>query len=218
MLYTFLRDTLRFFGNHWVPLVVITVGLGAVFEVGTLVIMSTSDSQFPWPAWVMQWLGSIWAMAAVILYLDAALRKQYLTPGKAISQGLVWVPMLAILQLVVGLAVGVGIFLLIVPGIYFAVKLVLAGYFLVLDRQSLPESLKLAWTRSDGYGWTLFGGYALIYGVMILVTQIAFFAIGVSEPGEYGLDTVLLNLLFKPVAALAMVFGFRIYTDSQQSS
>ena len=84
MLYSFLRDSLRFFGHHWIPLTVITASLGLVFEL--LVMLSWPETApdeivFPWFAYLLQWLGSVWTMAAVILYLDHALGGQYLSPA-----------------------------------------------------------------------------------------------------------------------------------------
>ncbi|GGX68260.1 hypothetical protein [Saccharospirillum salsuginis] len=219
MLYTFLRDTVRFFGNHWLPLVLITVGLGVLFEGATLVLMpAMAGMEFPWPIWLLQWVGGVWSSAAVILYLDRAIKKEYLPPRQAVLQALAWVPMLATVQFLTGIVVGLGL-ILIVPGLYFGVRLVLASFFLILDRQPVLDSMRTAWTRSVGYGWTIFGGYALIYGALILVSQVLFIG-GDVEAGNtgYGLGTVLLNLLFKPVGALALVFGFRVYTDSQQST
>lgn len=219
MLYTFLRDTMRFFGNHWLPLVIITVGLGVLFEGATLVLMpAMAGMEFPWPIWLLQWIGGVWSSAALILYLDRALNKEYLPPRQAIVQGLAWVPMLAAVQFLTGIIVGLGL-ILIIPGIYFGVRLVLAGFFLILDRQPVLDAMRLAWTRSVGYGWTIFGGYALIYGGLLLVSQVLLAGVDVeAADGGYGLGMVVLNLVFKPVGALAMVFGFRVYTDSQQSS
>ena len=218
MLYTFLRDTLRFFGHHWVPLTVITASLGLVFE---LIVMFTwplfAADAFPWPAYLLQWLGGVWSTAAVILYLDRALGGQYLAPLTALRQAIAFLLPLAGLQLLVGLGVGIGLFVLLVPGIYLGVKLALSSYYLLLDRQPMFEAMKSAWRGSEGYGWTLLGGYMLIYGVMLLLMQLISGWLVPVDAG-YGIVTVIIGVVFKPIGALAQVFGFRVYSDARNSA
>ncbi|WP_108127237.1 hypothetical protein [Saccharospirillum mangrovi] len=219
MLYSFLRDTLRFFGHHWIPLTVITAGLGLVFELFVMLSWSTitTENGFPWAAYLLQWLGTVWTSAAVILYLDRALAGEYLAPVTAWRRALVFVLPLAGLQLLVTLGISLGLVLLVAPGIYIAVKLALSSFYLVLDRQPIFTALQSSWRGSTGYGWTLLGGYLLFYGVIMLLMQMITYVL-VSETDGYGMMTVFIGVLFKPLAALVQIFGFRVYSDSGQSS
>lgn len=212
MLYTFLTDSLQFFRQHLVPLILISAGLGIATEALVLVLLPfASGSGFPWPVYLVQWIGGVWTSAAVILYLSEALAGRYLAPGKAITGAIPWLLPLAGVQALSGLAIAAGL-ILIVPGVYFAVKLALAGFYLLLDRQPVFEALRQAWRGSTGYGWTIFGGYALIYGVMLLGVQMLAVALGVSAE-SYGVVDSAISVLFKPVGALALVFGFRVFTE-----
>lgn len=219
MLYSFLRDTLRFFGHHWIPLTVITAGLGLVFEIFVMLSWSTvtTENGFPWAAYLVQWLGSVWTMAAVILYLDRALASEYLAPVTALRQALVFVLPLAGMQILVALGISIGLIFLVIPGIFLGVKLALSSFYLVLDRQSIFTALQSAWNGSTGYGWTLLGGYLLFYGVIMLLMQSITYLL-VSESSGYDLMTVIIGVLFKPLTALVQIFGFRVYSDSKQSS
>lgn len=219
MLYSFLRDTLRFFGHHWIPLTVITASLGLVFELLTMFSWSVtgSESGFPWFAYLLQWLGSVWTMAAVILYLDHALGGQYLAPITAWRKALVFLLPLAGLQLLVTIGISAGLVFFIAPGIYLGVKLALSSFYLVLDKQSIFAAMKSAWLGSTGYGWTLLGGYLLFYGVIMLLMQTITYTL-VSETEGYGMMTVFIGVLFKPLTALVIIFGFRVYSDSRQAS
>jgi membrane-anchored glycerophosphoryl diester phosphodiesterase (GDPDase) len=82
-------------------------------------------------------------------------------------------------NVVVGLIVGIGIIMLIVPGIIFACRLAFVPY-LVIDREmELTEALNKSWEMTKGYGWDIFlmgilaffvvilGLIALIFGVII---------------------------------------------------
>ena len=60
-------------------------------------------------------------------------------------------------SILVSVIVGIGIVLLIVPGIIFACKLVFVP-FLVMDRKmEAIEAVKKSWEMTKGYSWTIFG-------------------------------------------------------------
>lgn len=212
MLYTFLKDTAQFFRQHLISLVYITVGLGFVFELLFVVFKGAfADMPYAWPLLLLQWVGGVWASAAVVLYVRGSLNKQYLTPKDAITQALPWVLPLAGLQILTGIAVGMGL-LLIVPGVYFGVKLVLATFYLIDARESIPDAMRKAWLGSVGFGWIIFGGYALIYGILLLASQLVVGGLSLAE--GYGPANFIVALIFKPVGAFALIFGYRIYSEA----
>jgi hypothetical protein len=211
MLYTFLKDSAQFFRQHLIALIIITIGLGVVFEVIFVLFRGAfADMPYAWPLLMIQWVGGVWASAAVVLYVRGSLDHQYLPPRDAIVQALPWVLPLAGLQLLTGLAVGLGL-LLIVPGIYFGVKLVLATFYLIDGRQPIPDAMRKAWTGSQGFGWIIFGGYALIYGILLLFTQVLIGSLSLAE--GYGPINFIVTLIFKPVGAFALIFGYRVYSE-----
>jgi len=212
MLYTFLKDSVRFFREHLIPLIIITLGIGVVFEVlAALFHGAFPDVPYGWPMLLIQWLGGLWASASVVLYVGGSVNNQYLPPKHAISRGMLWVLPLAAVQLVTGLAVGLGL-LLIVPGIYLGVKLALATFYLIDARQSIPDAIRNAWIGSQGFGWVIFGGYTLIYGTLFLVTQGLISTLGLAD--GYGPINFFVALIFKPVGAFALIFGYRVYSQT----
>ncbi|MEX0624009.1 hypothetical protein [Saccharospirillum sp.] len=214
MLYTFLKDTAQFFRQHLIALIIITVGLGFVFEILFVLLKGAfADMPYAWPLLLLQWVGGVWASAAVVLYARASLNGQYIAPREAITQALPWVLPLAGVQLLTGLAVGLGL-LLIVPGIYFGVKLVLATFYLIDGREPIPDAMRKAWIGSQGFGWVIFGGYALIYGILLLVTQILIGSLGLAD--GYGPVNFIVTLIFKPVGAFALIFGYRVYSETRK--
>jgi len=66
-----------------------------------------------------------------------------------------------------------GIFLLIIPGIIFAIKLIFVP-FLVMDKNLDPvEAVKESWRMTKGYGWTIFAmafvSIFIIFGGLLLL-------------------------------------------------
>ncbi len=68
----------------------------------------------------------------------------------------------------------IGIIMLIIPGIIFAIKLTFVPY-LVMDKNLDPvEAVKESWRMTKGYGWTIFGmGFVSIFiifgGILLLI-------------------------------------------------
>jgi len=59
-------------------------------------------------------------------------------------------------NLLVGAIVIVGFFLLIIPGIIFACKLVFTPYLVVDQRMGVIEAVKESWRMTKGHAWTVF--------------------------------------------------------------
>jgi uncharacterized membrane protein len=90
-----------------------------------------------------------------------------------------------IANIVVAVIIGLGIVMLIVPGIIFACRLAFVPY-LVIDRQmDVMEALRVSWDMTRGYGWQIFfmgflaifiviGGLLLVFvGVFISIIWIS---------------------------------------------
>jgi uncharacterized membrane protein len=110
-------------------------------------------------------------------------------------------------NVVVGLIIGFGIVMLIVPGIIFSIRLAFVPY-LVIDREmELTEALNKSWQMTKGYGGQIFlmaiisffviilGLLALIFGVIIsavwISTAFATMYQAVVEKEGYFQDTVI---------------------------
>jgi uncharacterized membrane protein len=82
-------------------------------------------------------------------------------------------------NILVVVIVGMGIFMLIVPGIIFACRLAFVPYLIVDREMEVTEALSKSWEMTKGYGWDIFfmgllaipigilGLLALIFGVII---------------------------------------------------
>lgn len=81
--------------------------------------------------------------------------------------------------LVIGI-VGIGVLLLIIPGIYLACKLIFVPY-LIMDKKVDPiQAVKLSYYMSNGYFWTIFGMALLSFLIIILGVVCLFVGVFVS--------------------------------------
>lgn len=61
-----------------------------------------------------------------------------------------------IANLVVGVIIGLGIIMLIVPGIIFACRLAFVPYLVVDREMDVMDALRVSWDMTRGYGWQIF--------------------------------------------------------------
>lgn len=59
-------------------------------------------------------------------------------------------------NIVVGVIVGLGIVMLVVPGIIFACRLAFVQYLVVDREMDVMDALRVSWDMTKGYGWQIF--------------------------------------------------------------
>lgn len=72
-----------------------------------------------------------------------------------------------IANIVVGVIVGLGIVMLIVPGIIFACRLAFVPYLVVDKEMDVMDALRVSWDMTRGYGWQIFFMGFLAFWVVI---------------------------------------------------
>jgi len=70
--------------------------------------------------------------------------------------------------LLMGIAVGIGLVLFVLPGIYLAVRFAFVGQEVYLGEQGPMRSIHRSWGRTRGHTWTLLGIF-LAVGVPLIV-------------------------------------------------
>ena len=101
---------------------------------------------------------------------------------------------LFVLSIIVGLTVLGGLLLLIVPGLYFAVRLSLVSYFFMDQNLSVGEAYKASWAATKGHAGKVWG----LVGVSLLMILPAFTLIGIVA-------TVYLLFMYQASAGLLYV-------------
>lgn len=79
-----------------------------------------------------------------------------------------------------------GLILLIIPGIYFAIKLTFVPYLIIDKKMKVIEAIKSSWALTKGHEWTIFlmwllGGLIAIAGLVVLIVGILFSFIWISS-------------------------------------
>jgi uncharacterized membrane protein len=121
--------------------------------------------------------------------------------GKGNASGLtdLWQPMPQFFKywgasILYGIAVMFGIFLLVIPGIYLAIRLQFFGYFIVDKHQGPMEALKSSFTITHGIFWQLFTFGLVLAGINIIGFFCLLLGLFVSIPVT-GLAVALVYLL-----------------------
>jgi hypothetical protein len=140
------------------------------------------------------------------------------TVGGALVFAILLLPAYSILIVLQNLAVGAGIVLLIVPGLYLWGRLLPAGPAMVAEERRNPlDALKRGWALSEGHAWLIIGLYllvaiaaAILMLAIGLVTGIAFKAAAGQELGSL-LGMIVLCAMQAVAAALFTMLTAAIY-------
>lgn len=107
-------------------------------------------------------------------------------------------PQALLLMVILGVALMIASFLLIIPGIIFGVWWAFAIYILVLEDVSVIPSLKKSYALVKGWWWMVFHRMIFLFGIAVVVSVFA------VVPGYGAFISYLLSLLVAPVIILYM--------------
>ncbi len=160
-------------------------------------------------------ISSLVTMLGTLAILFVSLNPAKPTVGEAISLAGGMLIFYLIQQILASFAVGLGMILLIVPGIYFAVKFSLSGMVAAGESQRNPiEMMRRSWQLTKGNSLRLFGLYLLV-GIAALVAMLVISLIiggilgmilpdGASAPAIAIVDTVLQTALSLVILHVSM--------------
>jgi hypothetical protein len=118
-----------------------------------------------------------------------------------------------------GLAIVLGIVLLIVPGLFLLVRWSAASGYAIGASQGVTESLTSSWNATKGHGWPIFfAGLALYFGTMMVAGLIGA-TLGLASPWTVN---VIIPFIEAASNSVFMAFGIAVYClvedDTQQLS
>lgn len=105
-----------------------------------------------------------------------------------------------------GIMVLIGLILLIIPGIYLAVRFTVAAQAVVLERQGVTDSLRRSWNLVEGNWWRTFG-IVLVVAILVSVLERIVGSIVGAAAGDVlgtGLSTAVVGILIQPIQAIAL--------------
>lgn len=231
-----LRDTGRFFGQHWLRLFSITLLISAItliVAVGVIVavVMGSRGIHPVNLARLVTWVGGVWMSTAILYYLYAVSTGQQLSPLAAIRKSLesissvfgyqllllaallllvmvAWLPIVSVFPLLDKFPYNLWGFVVL---FYFGSRLVALGMIdLVVNQTDFKSLVFSAWRISRGHVWTLLIAHLIFFAAIALV----FIILPLVEPYLL-LQMSVLVLLIQPVVILFYIFIFQIYAHQR---
>lgn len=141
------------------------------------------------PGQVIVGLSTIVGSAAI---LRLWLARTGISVGEALTFALMFFPTLLVVQILSGLAIGLGLILLIVPGLYMIGRLTLAAPS-VADRSLYNpiQALKTSWELTRGNGWAIFFFLFLVTVVIFIAAMIVGLVVGLIAGADDGFGRML---------------------------
>jgi hypothetical protein len=174
-----------------------------------------------WPWLLLNSLVAMIGSIAILLLLFA----RDISVGGAITAALALLPSYFLASLLSSLAIGFGLFLLIVPGLYLLGRLGPANAVLVAENHKNPiAALTRCFALTRGHGWAIFGLILLIAIAAAIVVAIATALLGILFVLAAGQDVgQLLSLIVRTagnsaMVTLLLVLNAAIYRQLSQSA
>lgn len=122
--------------------------------------------------------------------------------GSALSAGLASLLPLLGLGIIVGLGVGFGFILLIVPGVMLAMRWIVSAPTLVAERKGVFDSMGRSAILTKGHRWAIFG-IVVIYFIAVMIVSMVVQFTTIGDPaalarGDFS-GSVILYLIVQPI-------------------
>lgn len=148
------------------------------------------------------------AAATVLVTLSDPARP---TVGQAMGRALALTPAFYVLTIISNIAIGMGLFLLIVPGLYLLGRLTLGHVHMAAERRMNPFwALGASWNTSRGNGWRIAFLIVLIFVVGLIAGMAAGAVLGVVGGLLGGAETartvnIVTTTLFSTITGLLIL-------------
>ena len=155
-----------------------------------------------WP-WLL--LGNLFNMVGAIAIYLLLLRGRDQTVGRAIAAALPILPFYLLMSMLTNLAIGVGLGLFILPGIYLLGRLFPASPLLIAEQAHNPlAAIKGSWALTRGRGWAVAGLVAIVFVVGMLVSFVitaVLSSVVILTVGREGIGGMLVLILSSALTA-----------------
>lgn len=140
------------------------------------------------------------------------------TIGGALWFAILLLPVYSLMLFLANFAVVIGLVLLLVPGLYLQGRLFVAGAAMVAeDRRHPIETIRRAWTLTEGHGWLILGLYLMVWlagTIVVLAAQqlsgILFILVAGQALGQL-LSGIVVAVLTALVTTLLTMISAAVY-------
>ena len=209
-----LRDTWYFFSRN----------VGQIALLCLPVILTEAVSQQMLLAWLGQSKVQSWSIlvsmlfyplyvGALIIFTDSRSHRIRLKPRQVIEMTLYRWPSFAVLAAISTLLIMVGVWMLILPGLYVMIKLAFAEYLLVLEGKQPLDAIRLSFELTKGHFLTILACILMVMGPIWMIDWWVYQQLG-DQPEPVGI--VLLesfNSFFQLFVSVALYRLFSLVNE-----
>jgi hypothetical protein len=209
-----LRDSWYFFSRNVGDIVLLclpAILIEAIAQQGLIAWLGADKSQGA--SIVLSMLFYPVYVGALIIFVDSRSHRVRLKPRQVMEMALFRWPSFAVLAAISTLLIMVGVWMLILPGVYVMIKLAFAEYLLVLEGKPPLDAIKESFELTKGHFFTILSCVLLVMGPIWLVDWFAYRELG-NSPDPVG--TVLLesfNSFFQLFVSVALYRMFTLVTE-----
>jgi hypothetical protein len=199
-----LSESFRLYRENVAPL----LGVGAIIAVvsGVLVGIAQDDGSL-----ILQFVANMIQLIATYLYTGFVVKlvqdvrdgRRDSSVGDLVSAAMPALVPLIIFAVLAGIAITIGLILLIVPGLFLLTIWSVGAPAIVAERRGALEAFGRSHELVRGNGWNVFGVIVSVFLILIVATIIVA-AIGAAIGGVAGaaIVAIILLVLYMPVQAL----------------
>ncbi|MEM9006061.1 MAG: hypothetical protein AAGE59_21360 [Cyanobacteria bacterium P01_F01_bin.86] len=207
----FLQESFSRVGPVFVPLVILSLPAAVLQLVGAFLPSPFSNIL----SIVANLLITPLLGGAAIYIISRHLKDQQTELSEAIQRATEKAGNLILAYFLYFVSVVVGLLLLIIPGLYLAVRLVFVLYAVMLQDASGTEALGIAWRLTQGRWWSIFW-CLLLAGLLLIVLPIIVVTF-VSMPfGNVFISQLLGTAVGLVVGPIFGIYGFLVYKTVRQ--
>lgn len=118
-------------------------------------------------------------------------------------------------SIIFGIAVGIGLVLLIAPGVFLLVSLIFWTVFVAVEDQNFIEGFQSSWALVSGHRWMLFGLGVAVFIIVVVVSAI-FGGVGGLIRGVIGLLIAQIGGALTTTFSLAVLANAYTQIDSEE--
>jgi hypothetical protein len=148
-------------------------------------------------------------MAVLIQFLQARTRGLPVDRAKVVSEAFALWPMMVLLVVMKNLLIIIGFMLLVIPGVWIAVRMAFAEFHLVEKREQPVESMRSSFASTEKPFWTILVVFLVPQALLMLLVWLLNSV--VLTLGNLFILNVLLHMMYVMLLLYITIAFYRIY-------
>lgn len=215
MLKQSLQDSWFFLKNHAIALSIIIFPIVIPLEIISVTYQEViASEELAWSDQIIPIFIGLLAYpvysVAVIFYIVSAIAGERVETKSLWQLGVkFWLPYF-VLTCIAGIAIMIGLVLLLVPGIILAVRYSFSEFDLLLNKSTPLDAMKSSWSLTREYMWVILGGLTIIT-IALYVPHYLVLSLFDDTSITFKILTSASNIIYAVLEVMYTIFAFRIY-------